>query len=278
MSPQELAGTRFRALHDQREPFVLANAGDCGTARLLEQAGFKALATSSAAAAFSMGVPDGKVPRETMMRHISEIAVSTSLPVSADLGDGFGREPETVAESIRLAAAAGAVGCSIEDSTGDPASPLLPLALAAERISAAVEAARSLPFPFIVTARAENYFVGHADLEDVLTRFERYREAGADVLYAPLLPDADAIAAAVERAAPCPVNVLAEGRGVASCADALACLGVRRISLGSGLSRVAFSSIIAAIGHLKHGDFKFLSRSISLSGLNAHFARCPKDR
>ncbi len=262
-------------LHMSDGAFILPNPGDAGTARLLEGAGFKALATSSAALAFSMGVPDGKAPRATMMRHIAEIAAATALPVSADLGDGFGLTPETVAETIELAAAAGAVGGSIEDSTGDPRAPLLPLSLAVERIAAAVEAARSLPFPFMITARAEHFLVDCHDLDGVLERFDAYKNAGAHVLYAPCLPD-DAIEAAVAAASPCPVNVLARGRGIGSCVERLSRLGVKRVSIGSGLARLAFGAITAAIDELKVGSFEFLDRAIGLSTMNELFGAVPE--
>lgn len=275
MTPQTVAGERFRRLHGAGT-FILPNPADAGTARLLEQAGFEALATSSAAIAFSMGVKDGDVPRETMMQHITEIAAASSLPVSADLGDGFGRDPDDVAETIRLAAESGAVGGSIEDSTGDPRAPLLPMSLAVERITAAVEAARTFPFPFTVTARAEHFLVGYLDLDDALTRLAAYREAGADVLFAPCLPDAHAVAAAVEVAAPCALNVLAQGTGVSSSLDDLRALGVRRISLGSGIARAAFATVMDAIAELQQGRFDFLSNAIPLARMNELLGRAPQ--
>jgi 2-methylisocitrate lyase-like PEP mutase family enzyme len=271
MTPQAAAAERFRRLHERAEPLILPNPGDAGTARLLEQAGFDALATSSAAVAFASGVRDGHVPRETMMRHIAEITASTSLPVSADLGEGFGRDPETVAETIRLAAAAGAVGGSIEDGTGNPDHPLLPLSLATERIAAAVEAARALPFPFTLTARAENFLVGRPHLDDVLTRLAAYRQVGASVLYAPCLPDEEAVASVVQIASGRPINVLAQGRGVASNVARLASLGVKRISLGSALTRVAFAAVIGAIGELKSWRLDFLGRAVPLGQMNDMF-------
>ena len=272
MTLQTLAAERFRELHRRNQPFIIPNPGDAGTAILLEQAGFAALATSTAAVAFALGVEDGKVPRGTMIRHIVEVSAATNLPVSADLGDGFGRAPETVAETIRLAAAAGAVGGSIEDASGDPSAPLLPLSLAVERIAAAVEAARALPFPFTLTARAEHFLVGRPNLDAALTRLAAYRKAGADVLYAPCLPDEDAVAAAVQVAGPCPLNVLAQGKGIASSIERLSSLGVRRISLGSGLTRLAFSSIMAAIAELKRGRFDFLGEATPLMQMNSLFA------
>lgn len=267
MTLQTIKAERFRKLHAEGT-FILPNPGDAGTARLLERAGFKALGTSSAAVAWSMGVRDGEVPRSTMMRHITELAASTGLPVSADLGDGFGRDPQVVAETILMAAEAGAVGASIEDATDDANAPLLPVSLASERIAAAVEAARSLPFSFMVTARAEHFLVGRPDLDDVLSRLWAYRQAGADVLYAPALPDADAVALAVQVAGTCPVNVLAQGSGVASNVSELAALGVRRISVGSGLSRAAFSNVMTGISEIQNGRFGFLAELVSLPGMN----------
>lgn len=268
MTPQSIGAEAFRKLHAAGS-FILPNPGDAGTARLLEHAGFKALGTSSAALAFAMGVRDGKVPRQTVMRHITEIATATTLPVTADLGDGFGHDPRIVAETIRLAAEAGAVGGSIEDSTGDPQVPVFPLSLAVERIAAAVEAARALPFPFTLTARAEHFLVGCPSLDDVLTRLSAFRQAGADVLYAPGLPDADAVAVAVQVAAPLPLNVLAQGQGIASNLQELAAIGVRRISLGSGLARAAFTSVMAAISELNEGRVDFLRNAIPHARMNA---------
>lgn len=275
MTSQTTAAEAFRELH-AAGTFILPNPGDAGTTRLLEQAGFKALGTSSAALAFAMGVRDGEVPRQTAMRHITEIAAATTLPVTADLGDGFGRDPRIVAETIRLAAEAGAVGGSIEDSSGDAQAPLIPLSLAVERIAAAVEAARALPFPFTVTARAEHYLVGCPNLDDVLTRLSAYRQAGADVLYAPGLPDADAVAVAVRVAAPLPLNVLAQGKGIASNLSDLTALGVRRISLGSGLARAAFTSVIAGIAELEEGRFDFLRNAIPHARMNALLGALPE--
>jgi 2-methylisocitrate lyase-like PEP mutase family enzyme len=278
MTSQVILGARFRTLHEEPGTFVLPNPGDAGTARLLEHAGFRALATSSAALAMRMGVADGAVPRERMMGHVASLAIATSLPLSADLGNGFGRDPETVAETIRLAAAAGAVGGSIEDSTGDPTEPLLPFSLASERVVAAVEAARSLPFPFTLTARAENFLVDRPCLDDVLERLSAYRDAGADVLYAPGLPDADAVAAVVQVASGRPVNVLAQGRGVASSMARLAELGVKRISLGSGLSRLALAAVLEAIDELGSGKLGFLDRAIPLGRLDGLFTPSGTER
>ena len=271
MAAQVAAGELFRQLHQQAEPLILPNPGDAGTARLLKLAGFKALATTTAGVALASGVKDGQVPRDAMMRHIAEIVAATDLPVSADLGDGFGREPEIVANTIRLAAAAGAVGGSIEDATGEPGNPLLPVSLATERMAAAVEAARSLPFPFTVTARAENFLVGNPNLDDVVVRLTAYKAAGADVLYAPSLPDRAAIEAIVQIASGLPVNVLAQEHGTASRISSLARLGVKRISLGSALTRLSFAAIRGAIEELKCGRLDFLRRTVPLKKMHELF-------
>ena len=278
MTSQLERARRFQALHRGPGTFVIPNPSDLGTARLLETASFPALATSTAGLAFTLGTQDGQVGREATIQHIREIASATSLPVSADLGTGFGREPEIVAETIRLAAAAGAVGGSIEDWSGDPADPLIDITLAKERIEAAAEAARNLPFPFLLTARAENFLVGRADLSDTLKRLSAYKEAGADVLYAPALPDAEAVSAVVALAGDLPVNVLALGSGACSDIPMLASLGVRRISLGSALTRVAFTAIDKAIAQLRAGNLDFIGEALSLAELNARFPALRAER
>lgn len=240
-------GERFRDLHRGPGAFVVANAWDAGTARLLAGLGFTALATTSAGLAHSLGRRDGAglVTRDETLHNASVIAVATDLPVSADLENGFGNSPEEVARTVREAAATGIVGGSIEDTTDDPDDPIHDLGLAVERVRAAAEAARGLPFPFTLTARAENFLYGRPDLDDTVRRLRAFEEAGADVLYAPALPDADAIrtvCAAVER----PVNVLAAGAAAKMSVAELGALGARRVSLGSGLSRSALTGALAA--------------------------------
>lgn len=271
MTSQLGKGLRFRELH-RSGTFVLPNPADRGTARLLQQAGFEALATSSAGLAFSLGVPDGAVPREVTIRHLADLCSSTSLPVSADLGNGFGREPGIVAETILMAAEAGVVGASIEDWTGDPQNPLFELGLARERISAAVEAARSLPVPFMLTARAENYLVGRPHLDDVVRRLDAYRMVGADVLYAPCLPDEAAIREILGVAQSTPVNVLALPAGPSSSLALLGCLGVRRVSLGSALPRTAITAVRRAIASLGSGSFEAFAGADGLTQLNEIFS------
>ena len=250
----------------------MPNPTDVGTIRLLEQAGFEALATSTAGFAFTLGHRDGAVSREQMMEHVRHIATASRLPVSADLGDGFGKNPETVAETIRLAFEAGAVGESIEDCLSDDPSSLLEIGLARARIEAAVAAARTLPVPFTITARAENFIVGKPDLRDALSRLAAYRDAGADVLYAPCIADEDALVAVIDVAEGRPVNVLALGHGVSSDVERLRDLGVKRISLGSALTRAALSAVSKCIRQIRRGDMSFLSRTMSLSNANEMFS------
>ena len=195
-SSQADKAARLRALHEGPGAFVIANAFDAGSAQLLARLGFAALATSSGAAAGVLGRKDGELSRDEALAHSRAVAAATDLPVSADLENGFGHAPEEVAETIRLAGATGIVGASIEDYSGDKGTPLYPIELAAARIVAAVRAARELPFAgFAITARAENYFRGAPDLADTIARLRAYEAAGADVLFAPALPDLDAVRA-----------------------------------------------------------------------------------
>jgi 2-methylisocitrate lyase-like PEP mutase family enzyme len=232
-------------LHRGPGVFVIPNPWDAGSARILAGCGFAALATSSAGFAFSLGRRDYGTSREENFAHCRDIvAAAGDLPVSADLGNCFGDSPETVAETIRLAAETGIVGASVEDSSGDDARPIYDHSLAVERVAAAVEAARSLAFPFTLTARAENFLHGRPDLDDTIRRLQLFAAAGADVLYAPLLPDLDAVQRVCAAVSPRAVNVLA-GRREFTVA-ALAELGVRRISVGSAVSRVAYGALVRA--------------------------------
>jgi 2-methylisocitrate lyase-like PEP mutase family enzyme len=207
MRTQAEKGRLFRVLHERDGAFIIPNPFDVGTARLLARLGFEALATTSAGYAFSVGRRDNTVGRDEMMAHVAAIASATDLPVSADLENGFGDDPETVAETIRRAAASGVVGGSIEDSTARPGDPIYAHERAVERVRAAAEAAHTRSFPFTLTARAENYLVGRPDLKDTIRRLQAYQEAGADVLYAPGLASQDDIAAVV-RSVDRPVNAL----------------------------------------------------------------------
>lgn len=261
----------FRRLHE-RGAFVIPNPWDMGTARLLARLGFAAIATTSAGHAFSLGRRDNTVDRSETMLHIASIASAVDLPVSADLENGFGDDPDTVAETIRLTAAAGAVGGSIEDSTGKADDPQYQLAHAVDRIRAAVAAARSLPFPFTLTARAENYLVSRPDLADTIARLQAYQDAGADVLYAPGLPTANDIATVV-KSVDRPVNVVAGLVGSRLTVAELAQLGVRRISLGSTLSRVALGAFLRAAEEMRdHGTFSFADAAVSYRDITARFS------
>ncbi|HEX9460867.1 MAG TPA: isocitrate lyase/phosphoenolpyruvate mutase family protein [Thermoanaerobaculia bacterium] len=265
-------GRIFRALHERDGAFIIPNPFDAGTARLLAHLGFEALATTSAGYAFSLGQRDNTVGREQMMVHAAAIVAATPLPVSADLENGFGDDPETVAETIRLAAAAGLAGCSIEDSRDRHSSePIYEHAHAVERMRAAAEVAHALPFPFTLTGRAENYLVGRADLDDTIRRLQAYQEAGADVLYAPGLKSRDDIAAVV-RAVDRPVNVVMGLQGVQLSLADLSSLGVKRISVGSALSRAALGAFLRAATEMKdRGTFTFAEEAVSYRDLSAMF-------
>jgi 2-methylisocitrate lyase-like PEP mutase family enzyme len=263
---------RFRALHERKQAFIIPNPYDAGTAKLLEQMGFDALATTSSGYAFTQGRRDGGLTREQALTGVRLIAEATELPVSADLENGFGDAPEVAAETIRLAAEAGAVGGSIEDSTGKKSSPIYELKFAADRVKAAVEAARRLAFPFILTARAENYLHGRSDLNDTIRRLQAYQEAGADVLYAPGLTSNEQIEAVV-KSVDRPVNVLMGLKGVGLTLGELSSLGVRRISVGGGLARAALSGFLSAAREMREkGTFSWAEEAVgSLSQLTAGF-------
>jgi 2-methylisocitrate lyase-like PEP mutase family enzyme len=269
MSDQSEKAHRFRALHEGPEAFVIANAWDAGSARILAALGFKALATSSGACAGVLGRRDGMVTRDEALAHCRAIVDATDLPVSADLENGFGAAPEVAAETIRLAAATGLVGGSIEDATGDPARPLFEPSHAQERVAAAVEAARSLPFPFTLTARAENFLRGNPDLEDTIRRLQSFEAAGADVLMAPGLPDLEAVRA-VCAALSRPVNFMAGIKGKSFTVAALSLAGVRRVSLATSLYRAAMTGLVnAATQVAEHGTFDYLDGTLATPALNA---------
>jgi 2-methylisocitrate lyase-like PEP mutase family enzyme len=259
----------FRALHQGPEAFLIPNPWDPGSARMLAGLGFRALATSSAASAGVLGRRDGQVSRDECLAHARAIADATDLPVSGDLERGFGDAPETVAETIRLAAGAGLVGGSIEDATGNPERPIYGLAQAVERVAAAAQAARALPFPFTVTARAENFVRGNPSLDDTLGRLVAFEKAGADVLFAPGLPDLAAVRAvcsAVSR----PVNFMVGIMGRSFTAAELGAAGVRRISFAASLYRAAMTGFLEAAREAKErGTFGYLDRIIATPELNA---------
>jgi 2-methylisocitrate lyase-like PEP mutase family enzyme len=259
----------FRALHEGPGAFVIPNPWDAGTARMLAALEFPALATTSAGLAFSLGRRDGEglVSREEVLAHILAIVGACDLPVSGDLENGFGDDPKTVSETIRLVAEAGLVGGSIEDATGDERQPIYEHSHAVERIAAAVEAAKSLSFPFTLTARAENFLHDVYDLNDTIRRLQAYSAAGADVLYAPGLRNLAEIKAVCGAVAPKPVNVLLSPNGlnVVELGDA----GVRRISSGSALSRMAFSAFLSGAREIKeHGTFSFAAGGVTFAEIN----------
>ena len=261
----------FRALHEREGAFIIPNPWDVGTARLLAHLGFEALATTSAGYAFSVGQCDQTVGRKASLAYASAIASATNLPVSADLENGFGDPPETVAETVRLAAAAGVVGCSIEDSTRRADHPIYEKQQAMERVRAGAAAARQLPFPFTLTARAENYLHGRADLRDTIARLQAYQEAGADVLYAPGLAAKDDIAAVVS-SVDRPVNVLVGLAGMQLTLVELAAIGVKRLSVGSALSRTALGAFLRAAREMRErGSFGFAAEAVSSAEINNIF-------
>jgi 2-methylisocitrate lyase-like PEP mutase family enzyme len=271
MPAQVEKGRAFRALHERDHAFIIPNPWDTGTARLLAHLGFEALATTSAGFAFSVGQRDNTIERDTMMAHVSAIAAATDLPVSGDLENGFGDSPEAVAETIRLAAAAGLAGGSIEDRSGRMGGTIYEIGHAVERVRAAAEVARGLPFQFTLTARAENYLVGKPDLHDTITRLQAYQEAGADVLYAPGLRSKDDIAAVVN-AVDRPVNVVMGLTGVQMSLADLSAIGVRRISVGSALSRAALGAFLRAAREMReHGTFTFAEEAVSVQNVSAMF-------
>ena len=269
----------FRNLHYRPGVFVVPNPWDAGSAKLLESLGFEALATTSAGYAFSLGRPDAAaaVDRDETLANIRAIVEATSLPVSADLENGFGDDPQACAETIRMAAASGLVGGSIEDATGRPSDPIYPIAVAVERVAAAVAAARALPFPFILTARAENLITGRPDLADTIRRLEAFAAAGADVLYAPGLTTRDAISSVVRAVAPKPVNVVMGLSNATFSLVELGDLGVKRVSLGSSLARAAFGALLRASREVRDaGTFTFSREAMPYAALNTLFDRTRK--
>lgn len=271
MRSQSERGRAFRALHERAGVFIIPNPFDVGTARILERLGFQALATTSAGHAFTLGRVDNTVSRDEALAHGAALASATDLPVSGDLENGFGDDPETVAETIRLAAAAGLVGASIEDGTTRPDEPVYERSLAIERIRAAAEAARSLGFPFTLTARAENFIVDRPDLDDTIARLQAYQEAGADVLYAPGLATRDQISVVV-RALNRPVNVLMGLGGVRLTLADLAEIGVKRVSVGGALARAALGAFLRAAREMhEHGSFAFADEAASYREICALF-------
>jgi 2-methylisocitrate lyase-like PEP mutase family enzyme len=250
-------GKAFRALHERESAFIIPNPWDVGSARLLAHFGFEALATTSMGYAFSLGRMDNSLDREETLAHASQIVSATHLPVSADLENGFGDSPGVAAETIRLAASVGLVGGSIEDATGEPDRPIYEIDHAIERVRAGAEAAHSLPFPFTLTARAENYLHRRPDIRDTVKRLQAYQDAGADVLYAPGLTTRDEIATVVSSVNR-PVNVVMGLLGVQLTLVELSDLGVKRVSVGSALYRTAIGAFMRAAQEMQEsGSFSF---------------------
>jgi 2-methylisocitrate lyase-like PEP mutase family enzyme len=262
---------QFRTLHQRQGAFLIPNPWDPGSARILTGLGFEALATSSAASAAALGRRDGKLSREEALAHCRAIVAATGLPVAADLENGFSHTPDGVAETVRLAAETGLVGCSIEDATGDENKPLYDIQLATERIEAAARTARSLPFPFTLTARSESFVRGRPNLDETITRLVAYEKSGADVLFAPGLPDLAAVRA-VCSAVTKPVNFMVGIRGKSFSVAELVQAGVKRISFAASLYRAAMTGLINAAREAKEsGSFKYLDSTITSAELTQFF-------
>jgi 2-methylisocitrate lyase-like PEP mutase family enzyme len=276
MTDTHPAIARFRTLHASG-CFVLPNPWDVGTAVYLQHLGFQALATTSAGFAFSRGLPDSvaAIPRDVMLAHIRDLVKATDLPVNADFQDGYAVEPEGVAANVSLCIETGVAGLSIEDSTGDPAKPLYEGSLAVARVKAARQAIDASGIPVILTARCEAWLVGHPNaLQVARERLAAYADAGADCLYAPGVNSVDEIAALVKIAAPKPLNVLVSAPDPDLSVSSLADVGVRRISVGSALARVAWGAFIRAARSIAAtGTFDALGDAVSFAELNGIFSR-----
>ncbi|KAB0485104.1 2-Methylisocitrate lyase, PEP mutase family [Pseudomonas reinekei] len=271
MDAQTLRAQAFKALHERNGVFVIPNPWDAGSAKMLASLGFEALATTSAGYAFSKARPDGGLTLDETLDNVRAIVAATDLPVAVDLENGFADDPVDCAKSLLRAAEAGAVGGSIEDATGRADAPIFCFEHAVARIEAAVAAARSLPFPFTLTARAENFLHGNPDLDDTIRRLQAFAEAGADVLYAPGLRSAEDVLAVVRAVAPKPVNVLMSG-GLKLKVEQLRGMGVKRISVGSALALAALGEFYRAAEEIQtSGTFGFTSRSMPYAQANQLF-------
>ena len=266
-------GATLRTLHEREGCFVIPNPWDVGSARILASMGFEALATTSAGMAFAMGWQEGSVSLEDTLDHCRQLVDAISLPVSADLEKGFGDSPTSVAETILAAAETGLAGGSIEDHSGDRSNPIFEFDFAVERIEAAVEASRSLSQDFVVTARTENFLWGRRDLDDTIRRLQAFSKVGADVLYAPGLPDLESVrrvCAEVDK----PVNVV---MGLSSTGFTVAQLreaGVKRISVGASFARAAYGAFVAAVNEvINDGSFTYADSAIGFTEMNAFFER-----
>ena len=261
----------FYALHQGPGAFIIPNPWDRGSARLLAHLGFKALATTSMGYAFSIGQRDGTLDRDETFANAADLASATDLPVSADLENGFGASPEEVAETIHLTQATGIVGGSIEDSSGNPDAPIYDFGFAVARIEAAVAAAKSLPYKFTLTARAENYLHGRPDMDDTIKRLQAYEKAGADVLYAPGLRSREDVVRVVN-ALTRPVNVVMGLSGVRLNLDELSAIGVKRISVGSALARTAMAAFLRGAREMHDkGTFTFTTDAVLPKDMTAIF-------
>ena len=269
---QSQKAARFRGLHDRPAAFIIPNPWDVGSARILASMNFEALATTSTGFAHTLGQNDGSVSRDRVLSHCKTIVEATDLPVSADLENGYGENPEAVAETIAMASETGLVGGSIEDHTNNPADPIFEFSEALERVQAAVESKSKLPHDFILTARCENYVWGRTDLDDTIKRLQAYAAAGADVLYAPGLQDIETIreiCTAVSK----PVNVVIEMSNINLKLKDLSDAGVKRISIGSILFLAAYGSLVNAAAELKEqGTFTFSTNAASFSELENIFS------
>jgi 2-methylisocitrate lyase-like PEP mutase family enzyme len=266
--PNDRPSSAFRDLHNRPGAFIIPNPWDAGSAKILAGMGFEALATTSAGFAHSRGQKDGGVTGVEMLSHCRDIVAATSLPVSADLEKGLGDTPDTAAETVRQAASIGLAGASLEDFTGDPNQPIFDFGLAVERIAAASEAARALGSDFVLTARSENFLHGRPDLDDTIKRLQGFETAGADVLYAPGLRNLDqirAVCSAVSR----PVNVLV---GASFGLAELEAAGAKRLSIGSGLARLAYGAVIQAAKEMREkGTFTFAGNAASFAEIEGYF-------
>lgn len=270
----DIAGKRatFRQLHESG-CFVIPNPWDVGTALYLQQLGFKALASTSAGLAFSLGLADNAVPRDVVLEHLAALVAATRVPLNADFENGFAHDPAEVAANVRLCAQTGVAGLSIEDSTGNPDAPLYPVDVAAERVRAARQALDAVAPEVLLVGRAECYLVGRRDLTETIARLRAYAKAGADCLYAPGLTTREEIAAVVDAVAPKPVNVVMFGPVGLAVAD-LAALGVRRISIGSSMARAAWGEFERSAREIaEHGTFDTFARATPSAQLNALFRK-----
>jgi len=275
-TPQEKAAA-FRALHERPGAFVIPNPWDAGTARLLASLGFEALATTSLGLANSLGRVDGTngVSRAQVIENCRVIAAATDLPVNADLENGYAHEPRAAAEIIRLAAGAGISGGSIEDATGEADRPIYDFQQAVERVQAAVEVARALPVPFLLTARAENLLHGRLDLDDTIRRLQAFEKVGADVLYAPGVRDLATIQTVVSSVNK-PVNVVMSAADPALTVAQLAGVGVKRISVGGALSRLALAAFLKGAREMaERGAFTWMRDTVPSKELKDVFRRWP---